>query len=167
MQHSVSAYIGLGSNLSNPTQQVLTAIERIKQLKNCSLELVSSLYQTPPMGPQDQPDYTNAVAKISTSLTPYELLNSLQAIENQHGRTRDSGRWGARTLDLDILLYDALVSQDPELTLPHPGIASRAFVLYPLIELNKDLNIPTLGPVQTLIDKLNDSAPTRLDSAKI
>ena len=99
MQHSVSAYIGLGSNLSNPTQQVLTAIERIKQLKNCSLELVSSLYQTPPMGPQDQPDYTNAVAKISTSLTPYELLNSLQAIENQHGRTRDSGRWGARTLD--------------------------------------------------------------------
>lgn len=159
MPTSVSAFIGLGSNLSDPQQQILRAIKSISQLENCSLELSSSLYETPPMGPQDQPNYINAVIKINSTLKPYELLSTLQAIENQHGRTRDTGRWGARTLDLDILLYDRLISQDPDLTLPHPGLQSRAFVLYPLLEIDKDLNIPTLGPIQPLIVELNEPAP--------
>lgn len=159
MPTSVSAFIGLGSNLSDPQQQILRAIKSISQLENCSLELSSSLYETPPMGPQDQPNYINAVVKINSTLKPYELLSTLQAIENQHGRTRDTGRWGARTLDLDILLYDRLISQDPDLTLPHPGLQSRAFVLYPLLEIDKDLNIPTLGPIQPLIVELNEPAP--------
>lgn len=111
------------------------------------------------MGPQDQPNYINAVVKIDTTLKPYELLSTLQSIENQQGRIRDTGRWGARTLDLDILLYDQLISQDPQLTLPHLGLSSRAFVLYPLVEIDKDLNIPTLGPVQQLIDGLNEVPP--------
>lgn len=159
MPTSVSAFIGLGSNLSDPQQQILRAIKSISQLENCSLELSSSLYETPPMGPQDQPNYINAVVKINSTLKPYELLSTLQAIENQQGRTRDTGRWGARTLDLDILLYDRLISQDPDLILPHPGLQSRAFVLYPLLEIDKDLNIPTLGPIQPLIVELNEPAP--------
>lgn len=159
MESPVPAFIGLGSNLSNPKQQVLTAIESIKQLKNCSLKQSSSLYETPPMGPQDQPNYINAVVQINTTLKPYELLSTLQSIENQQGRIRDTGRWGARTLDLDILLYDQLISKDPQLILPHLGLSSRAFVLYPLVEIDKDLNIPTLGPAQQLIDKLNEAPP--------
>jgi len=159
VQPPVSAFIGLGSNLSGPEQQVLRAIKSINQLKNCSLELTSSLYESPPMGPQDQPYYINAVVKISTTLKPYELLSTLQAIENQQGRTRDTGRWGARTLDLDILLYDEVISHDSKLTLPHPGLPSRAFVLYPLAEIDKDLNIPTVGSVQQLIDELNEAPP--------
>ena len=154
-----SAFIGLGSNLLDPKKQVLSAIERINQLKNCSIELTSSLYETPPMGPQDQANYINAAIKISTCLGPYELLATLQTLESQQGRTRNTGRWGARTLDLDILLYDDLMSQDPQLTLPHPGLQSRAFVLYPLFEIDKDLNIPTLGPIQQLIEKLNEAPP--------
>ena len=111
------------------------------------------------MGPQDQPNYINAVVKIKTSLSPYELLGTLQCIENQQGRTRDKGRWGARTLDLDLLLYDTLVSQDSALTLPHPGLPYRSFVLYPLFEIDKNLNIPTFGAIQTLLERLEDEPP--------
>lgn len=159
MPSSVSAFIGLGSNLSDPPQQVRRAIDKIQHLGCCSLEQCSSLYETPPMGPQDQPNYINAVVKIKTSLSPYELLGTLQCLENQQGRTRDKGRWGARTLDLDILLYDTLVSQDPTLTLPHPGLPFRSFVLYPLFEIDKNLNIPTFGAIQTLLERLEDEPP--------
>jgi len=152
-------FIGLGSNLSNPVQQVVNAIQDISALEQCSLELASSLYETPPMGPQDQPDYINAVVKISTSFKPYQLLDALQRIENQHGRSRDTGRWGARTLDLDILLYDDIVSHDPRLTLPHPGLASRAFVLYPLFEIDRQLKLPNLATLQQLIEELNEAPP--------
>ncbi|MBV1913276.1 MAG: 2-amino-4-hydroxy-6-hydroxymethyldihydropteridine diphosphokinase [Cycloclasticus sp.] len=161
------AYIGLGSNLANPVQHILSAIDDIRAMENCSLKLISRLYETPPVGPQDQPNYINAAVKISTSLKPYELLATLQTIENQHGRTRETGRWGARTLDLDILLYDSIISNDPTLTLPHPELHNRAFVLYPLLDLDKDLEIPTLGKLQPLIKALNETPPRIIHSSII
>ena len=102
------AYIGLGSNLSQPEQQIRQAIHELKQLVNCRVEKLSSLYLSRPMGPQDQPDYMNAVVMLSTSLSPLELLDQLQAIENKAGRIRKENRWGPRVLDLDILLFDNL-----------------------------------------------------------
>ncbi|MFT6625117.1 MAG: 2-amino-4-hydroxy-6-hydroxymethyldihydropteridine diphosphokinase [Cycloclasticus sp.] len=156
---SKTVFIGLGSNLNQPVQQILQAIKRIKALSDVSLEDVSSLYETPPMGPQDQPHYVNAVAKITTTLEPLALLDALQTIETIQGRTRESARWGARTLDLDILLYADKCSTDPKLTLPHPGLHLRSFVLYPLFEIEHQLDIPNLGSVQQLIERLNESSP--------
>ena len=152
-------YIGLGSNLADPTQQVLQAIEDIKGLEDSVFIDASSLYQTPPMGPQDQPNYINAVVKINTALEPLALLTHLQAIETLRGRTRNTGRWGARTLDLDVLVYEGTTSNDPQLTLPHPGIALRNFVLYPLSEINSQLTIDGLGSVAQLIKRLNEASP--------
>lgn len=161
------AYIGLGSNLANPVQHILSAIDDIRAIENCSLKLTSRLYETPPVGPQDQPNYINAAVIINTSLKPFELLTALQTIENQHGRTRDTGRWGARTLDLDILLYDSIISNEPTLTLPHPELHNRAFVLYPLLDLDKDLEIPNLGKLQALIKTLKETPPRIIHSSII
>jgi len=152
-------YIGLGSNLAEPIKQVLQAVEDIKKLQHSTVDQVSSLYQTPPMGPQDQPHYINAVIKINTTLKPLALLTQLQSIENQRGRTRNTGHWGARTLDLDILVYEGTTSTDPTLTLPHPGIALRNFVLYPLSEISPQLQIEGLGSVTQLINHLNEACP--------
>lgn len=161
---AATAYIGLGSNLAEPTQHILSAIEDIHNIQNSSLARTSRLYETAPIGPQDQPNYINAAVSLETSLDPYELLAALQQIENQHGRTRDTGHWGARTLDLDILLYNGLVSNDPILTLPHPELHNRAFVLYPLLDLDKDLEVPKLGKLQALIKTLNEAAPRAIQS---
>lgn len=152
-------FIALGSNLHQPVQQVLSAINRLKVEKDLSVTAISSLYETPPMGPQDQPNYINAVVKASTTLQPLALLTLLQSIENHHGRNRDTGRWGARTLDLDILLYGQHCSTDPVLTLPHPGIAVRGFVLHPLFEIEPPLVIPLLGSVEQLLVTLNEPCP--------
>ena len=164
---SATVYIGLGSNLAEPIQHVLQAIEDIKELRQSTVDAISSLYQTLPMGPQDQADYINAVVKISTTLKPLALLACLQAIENHHGRTRDTGHWGARTLDLDILLYEGTNSNDPVLTLPHPGIAQRDFVLYPLSEINPQLHIPPLGTVKKLIQQLDQPCPTLINAKNL
>jgi 2-amino-4-hydroxy-6-hydroxymethyldihydropteridine diphosphokinase len=154
-----SVFIGLGSNLSKPTQQVLGAISAIKSLKKSTFKAASSLYQTPPMGPQNQPHYINAVVHINTTLKPFELLKALQNIEQLHNRTRDTGHWGARTLDLDILIFEGYTSNDPVLTLPHPGVHCRSFVLYPLCELNASLVIPNLGSIKQLIKQLGEPCP--------
>jgi len=164
---SAIVYIGLGSNLAKPIQRVLQAIEDIKGLRDSTVADVSSLYQTPPMGPQDQADYINAAVEISTTLKPLELLTCLQAIENHHGRTRDTGRWGARTLDLDILIYEGTNSDDPVLTLPHPGIALRSFVLYPLNEINPQLHIEGLGSISQIIDSLNEPCPSLINTKNL
>jgi 2-amino-4-hydroxy-6-hydroxymethyldihydropteridine diphosphokinase len=103
------------------------------------------------MGPQDQPDYVNAVMAVETDLTPLELLRALQAIENQHGRVRIGARWGARTLDLDLLLYGDQLINHPDLTVPHSGITERAFVLYPLHEIAPQLIIPNKGKLVDLL----------------
>lgn len=159
---SASVFIGLGSNLSNPVQQVLYAINEIAALPNTTLHACSHLYKTAPMGPQDQPRYINAVVHIQNTQPPLALLATLQRIEQQHNRTRDTGHWGARTLDLDILHIEGQTSNTDELTLPHPGLAQRGFVLYPLHDVSPTLNIPGLGSVEHLIKQLNEAKPAIL-----
>ena len=147
----IDAYIGLGSNLDDPEQQILDAMDELDCIPESWLAMTSSLYVSAPMGPQNQPDYVNAVALIRTVLEPIHLLDELQAIENRHGRLREQ-RWGPRTLDLDLLLYGDQVIDVPRLTVPHPGLAERAFVLYPLAEISPDLHVPGLGVVTALRD---------------
>ncbi|WP_455210984.1 2-amino-4-hydroxy-6-hydroxymethyldihydropteridine diphosphokinase [Kaarinaea lacus] len=147
----VRCYIGLGSNLDNPAQQVATALNELMQLPQSKFIHASSLYESPPMGPPDQPNYVNAVAAIDTCLSAEVLLQHLLNVEQRHGRVRGSQRWTARTLDLDLLLYGQQILKSQLLTIPHPGIAERNFVLYPLQEIAPDLVIPQLGPLSALI----------------
>jgi 2-amino-4-hydroxy-6-hydroxymethyldihydropteridine diphosphokinase len=135
-------YIGLGSNLSDPKNQIHLAVDALKNIKHCNLTNLSSLYFSRPMGPQDQPDYMNAVAEISTELSPLHLLDELQTIENLAGRVRKDNRWGARILDLDILLFDNEVISHERLTVPHYGLELREFVLLPLVEISPELILP-------------------------
>lgn len=115
------------------------------------------------MGPQDQPDYINAVAELETMLPALRLLALLQEIENRQGRLRGPVRWGPRTLDLDLLIYGQERIVDPTLTVPHPGIAGRAFVLYPLAEIAPGLHIPGLGPLQGFLSRCPPAGLERLD----
>jgi len=133
------AYIGLGSNIENPQTQINTALVNIQSHEQISIQLCSHLYASAPMGPQNQPDYVNAVVKITTGLTPIELLDVLQEIEQQHGRKRLGERWGPRSLDLDIILFNNLNMDNDRLTLPHYGMAQREFVMVPLFEIEPDM----------------------------
>lgn len=141
MTKLAQAYIGLGSNLDSPADQLGRALTAIANHDAIQQVQSSPWYQSRAVGPGEQPDYLNAVAKISTSLSPGALLTALQTIENHQGRTR-SVRWGARTLDLDILLYDQLVVSTDVLTIPHPEIRYRGFVLKPLADLSPELCLP-------------------------
>ena len=136
-----TTYIGLGSNLNNPTAQLEQAVEELQALPKSQLNKVSSFYQSKPVGPQDQDDFINAVVEIETSLSPTELFTHLQAIEVAHGRKRRL-RWGPRTLDLDILLYGTQTIDTPTLQIPHPEMTNRAFVLVPLMEIAPGLSLP-------------------------
>lgn len=144
-------FIGLGSNLDNPRAQLTQAIEALQQLPESVNPRVSSMYRSRPMGPQDQPDYVNAVMQLDTRLSPLELLDQLQSIEQQQGRVRGEVRWGPRTLDLDLLLYDQQVIDLPRLKIPHPGLHERSFVLYPLFEIAPALEIPGMGSLKSLL----------------
>lgn len=144
-------FIGLGSNLDEPLSQLKSAIEHLKNTQGITFIAVSHFYSSPPMGPQDQPDYINAVVELDIELTAEGLLDELQKIENLQGRLR-SQHWGARTLDLDILLYGSEVINTERLTVPHQGLSERNFVLYPLSDLvNKDFEIPILGKLNILL----------------
>ena len=147
----IRCYIGIGGNLNNPKATVINAIEQLKQLPQSRWVGVSSLYQSKPMGPADQPDYINAVAAIDTELEPLELLTATQQIEQQHGRERKDQRWGARTLDLDILLFGEQIIAHDRLVVPHYGLQQREFVLYPLQELQADLVLPDGLTLQQVI----------------
>ena len=147
----VRVYVGLGSNLSDPVSQINVAIEDLAMLPESHLISRSSLYQSVPLGPQNQPDFINAVAALDTVLTPYELLRQLQAIEVRRGRLRGVERWGPRTLDLDLLIYGETSMNDEILTLPHPGLPERNFVLYPLYEIAPDLEVVGWGRLTQLI----------------
>ncbi|MDB1123047.1 2-amino-4-hydroxy-6-hydroxymethyldihydropteridine diphosphokinase [Vibrio algarum] len=138
----ITVYIAIGSNLNDPVNQTKNAIEALKNLTKTQFLQASSLYSSAPMGPQDQPDYINAVVEIQTELTPIELLNLTQAIELEHGRVRKGERWGPRTLDLDILLYGNDVIHSERLVIPHYGMHEREFVLYPLAEIAPNLKLP-------------------------
>lgn len=130
-------FIGLGSNLGDSEQILREAVEKLRELGVVS---VSKLYQSPPMGPQDQPNYHNAVAQLITDLAPLALLDALQSIENESGRVR-SRRWGERTLDLDLLLYAEKNIINERLTVPHIGILERDFVVIPLLDLDSEFKI--------------------------
>jgi len=148
------AYIGLGSNLSDPQAQIISALTKLEQLTNCSVTQVSSLYFSRPMGPQDQPDYMNAVVALDTILSPIELLDQLQSIENEAGRVRKDNRWGARILDLDILLFNEMVINSERLVVPHYGLKLREFVLLPLAEIAPSLLLPDGTSVLQLANQI-------------
>ncbi|WP_421868903.1 2-amino-4-hydroxy-6-hydroxymethyldihydropteridine diphosphokinase [Motiliproteus sp.] len=134
-------YIGLGSNLEDPLKQVQQALQELAELPHCSNLAHSRLYRSDPVGPAGQPDYINAVARLETRLQPLDLLDQLQALEQQHRRVRLQ-HWGPRTLDLDILLYGDRQIDLPRLQVPHPHMSDRNFVLYPLQELEPTLKFP-------------------------
>jgi 2-amino-4-hydroxy-6-hydroxymethyldihydropteridine diphosphokinase len=136
------AYIGLGSNLSEPIKQVKDAIKKIEKIPQSRITAHSSLYLSKPMGPQDQDDFINAVIALETSLSAIDLLDALQSIENEAGRIRKENRWGARILDLDIILFGNEVINSERLTIPHYGMAEREFVLLPLVEIAPLLQLP-------------------------
>ncbi len=138
------AYIGLGSNLDQPLEHIKQAAEALDQIPQTQLLALSPLYQSKAVGPGEQPDYTNAVAALETQLPPLELLHQLQAIENKQGRKRGPVRWVARTLDLDLLLFNNIILETEELTIPHPRMTERNFVLFPLRDLATLLS-PTLA----------------------
>jgi 2-amino-4-hydroxy-6-hydroxymethyldihydropteridine diphosphokinase len=148
----VEAYIGLGSNLESPADKILSARKAIAKQRQIKEVKFSSLYSSPPMGPKDQPDYVNAVMCIDSDLSAIDLLRVLQKIELDFGRTRKAERWGARTLDLDLLLYADQQIDIPDLIVPHVGLAERSFVLYPLQEIASDhLFVPGKGLVEQLV----------------
>lgn len=165
------AFIGLGSNLSgesqathrDPKQQIHYALKKISQHPEITILGISSLYQTTAIGPGNQPDYINAAAMIETSLEPNVLLDFMQLIEHQQGRVREQ-RWGARTLDLDLLIYDQLMESTTRLTLPHPRAYERAFVLAPLADLDADLIIPNYGKVTDLLANFSMQGIVRLSN---
>jgi 2-amino-4-hydroxy-6-hydroxymethyldihydropteridine diphosphokinase len=159
----ISAYIGLGSNLENPAEQIKSARTAITQIAGVRELAFSSLYHSSPMGPQDQPDYVNAVMCVATDLPPIDLLRQLQRIENDHGRVRKAERWGARTLDLDMLIYGDQLIEQPDLIVPHLGLAERAFVLYPLFEIAPQLVVPGKGHIVDLLAQCPMNELKRLD----
>lgn len=135
-------WLALGSNLSEPLQQVSAALDALAKLLQTQLIACSSYYRSCPFGPQDQPDFLNAVVALDTTLTPETLLDHTQAIELLHGRTRKAPRWGPRTLDLDILLFGNRIITTSRLTVPHYDMYNREFMLYPLAELAPNLHFP-------------------------
>ncbi|SMN00059.1 2-amino-4-hydroxy-6-hydroxymethyldihydropteridinepyrophosphokinase [uncultured Candidatus Thioglobus sp.] len=149
------AYIGLGSNLNNPKQQIKDALLALNETKDVKVAALSSLYQSPPVDGSNQPDYINAVCEVDTHLTALELLRVCQHIETQQHRVREK-KWGARTIDLDIITYGVQVLATHQLVIPHPEMMNRAFVLLPLAEIEADFKVPVLGDIRDLIDKLGD-----------
>lgn len=158
----VRVFIGLGSNLAEPVRQLRQALHALVGLPATRLHAQSSLYRNPPMGPVWQPDFVNAVAELRTDLTPRALLAALQRIESRQGRNRTIVRWGPRTLDLDILLWGTQRLKLQGLIVPHPGIAHRAFVLYPLAELAPGLDVPGYGRIERLLAGVDASTLTRI-----
>ena len=151
----IPAYIGLGSNLQDPPRQVRRALEALADLPSTRLVLRSSLYGSKPFGPVVQADFCNAVAGLLTRLAAADLWGALRSLEQQLGREPAPERWGPRLIDLDLLVYGSERRSDPALTLPHPGIAERNFVLRPLCDIAPDLMVPGLGRVAHLASSVS------------
>jgi 2-amino-4-hydroxy-6-hydroxymethyldihydropteridine diphosphokinase len=158
----VPAYVALGSNLDDPRAQVERAVAALAALPDTRLVRCSSLYRTRPYGPVEQPDFVNAVAGVLTQLDPAALLAQLKALEARMGRERPVVRWGPRRIDLDLLVHGTARIAQPDLHLPHPGIAERAFVLVPLAEIAPDLDVPGLGHVRGLLGRVDSGDLERL-----
>ena len=151
-----SAYIGLGSNLDDPPQQIEKAIEMLGDLADTQVEARSSMYRSAPFGPVEQANFVNAAVTLATSFGVHELLSQLKKIEHDIGR-EPTVRWGPRIIDLDLLVFGDLVVDEPGLIVPHPGIAERNFVLLPLREIAPELLIPGLGRLTDIA--VNESEP--------
>ncbi len=158
------AFVGLGSNLAEPCTQVLQAIEDLNRLPRTRVLARSSLYRSAPVGYLEQPDFINAVAKLETELAPRMLLDALLELEQRHGRTREF-RNAPRTLDLDLLLYDDLAHSESGLTIPHPQMHLRAFVLQPLLEIAPDSVIPGVGPAAGALQECGQQRLERIADA--
>jgi 2-amino-4-hydroxy-6-hydroxymethyldihydropteridine diphosphokinase len=156
-----TAFIGLGSNLDNPASQIEKALTALHALSNVEHVLCANWYESKAIGPGDQPNYINTVASLRTLHSPHELLHQLQHIENQQGRQREI-RWGARTLDLDLLLYDNVQMSSDNLTLPHPEMAKRSFVLLPLYDLAPTLIMPNGEKLEELVQQCDCSDIERI-----
>jgi 2-amino-4-hydroxy-6-hydroxymethyldihydropteridine diphosphokinase len=156
------AYIGVGSNLSDPRAQVLKASTRLTELPLTRVLLTSPLYRSRPLGPAAQPDFVNAVAGVLTQLDPEALLAALKALEAALGRPERHARWGPRIIDLDLLSHGRERRSEAALTLPHPGIVERNFVLYPLADIAPDLDLPGLGRVAELKKRVTPEGLTLL-----
>ena len=163
------AYIGLGSNRSDPHAQLDAALAAMDALPSTGLAAVSQRYWTEPVGDPDQPEFLNAVAMLETGLEPSALLRELQRIEKEQGRDRNPRRpWGPRTIDLDLLVFGVETIDEPELTVPHPRIRERAFVLRPLADVSPDLELPGAASVRSLLARVDSSGvwPAERDSSK-
>lgn len=161
---SVNAYVGVGSNLDDPARQVRRALDALGRIARSTLAAHSSAFRNPAIGPGEQPDYVNAVARIDTCLEPHALLDALQSIERAQGRTRGALRWTARTLDLDLLLYGTRCINDERLVVPHPRLHERAFVLAPLYEIAPALSIPGKGSVRALLEGVSLDELTKVEA---
>jgi len=148
------AYVGVGSNLADPEAQVRRAFDALAKLPGTMLVARSPLYRTPPFGDVPQPAFVNAVAGLLTQLEPEDLLERLRAIEKQLGREPPRERWGPRLIDLDLLVLGTEKRATDSLSLPHPGIAERDFVLYPLADIAPDLDVPGVGRVASLRERV-------------
>ena len=160
--HWYPAYVGLGSNLQMPTQQVETAIELLGAIPDTRLVAASSLYRSAPFGGIEQPDFVNAAAALLTQLDAPALLAELKNIEARQGRERDDKRWGPRVLDLDLLVHGSAVIDEPGLSVPHPGIAERNFVLLPLVEIAPELVVPGLGRIAAIPVNTDEPSISRI-----
>ena len=155
------AFIGLGSNLENPKIQIENALKTLNKDDEIDVRSISSMYESKPLLDMPGPNYINAVCRIDTTLWADDLLDVCQSIEDNQKRIREV-KWGSRTIDLDILLYGQQVISSDRLSIPHPEMIDRAFVMVPLHEIDKEINVPLLGPVKKLIGRIN-----RLDVKKI
>ncbi|MGE0971829.1 2-amino-4-hydroxy-6-hydroxymethyldihydropteridine diphosphokinase [Klebsiella sp. WOUb02] len=153
------AFIALGSNLAAPLEQVKAAVAALAEIPNSRIVAVSSFYRTPPLGPQDQPDYLNAAVALETGLAAEELLNHTQRIELQQGRERKAERWGPRTLDLDIMLFGEQVIDSKHLTVPHYDMKNRGFMLWPLFEIAPELHFPDGVALRSVLTRLAADKP--------
>ena len=155
------AYIGLGSNLQGPKEQIEKALKALSEARETTLMSVSSFYQSKPLQDMPGPNYLNAVCKIETKLNALDLLNFCQEIEDNQPRVRRV-KWGSSTIDLDILLYGDQILATKRLIIPHPEMINRAFVLLPLFEIEPGLKLPLLGPLKGLLERIETSDVEKL-----
>ncbi|AIR65258.1 2-amino-4-hydroxy-6-hydroxymethyldihydropteridine diphosphokinase [Cedecea neteri] len=155
------AYIALGSNQASPLEQVSSALDALAAIPQSRMVATSSFYRTPPLGPQDQPDYLNAAVVLDTGLSAEALLDHTQRIELEHGRVRKAERWGPRTLDLDLMLFGDEVMHTERLTVPHYDMKNRAFMLVPLLEIAPECRFPDGQSVAAILASLSQEGITR------
>jgi 2-amino-4-hydroxy-6-hydroxymethyldihydropteridine diphosphokinase len=159
----IPAYVALGSNLDDPRGQVERAFDALARIPRTRLALRSASYRSRPFGPVPQPDFVNAVAGLLTQLDAATLLHELKTLESALGRSTPVVRWGPRLIDLDLLVHGTTRLQEPQLHVPHPGIAERDFVLVPLCDVSPSLLVPGIGRVRSLLAALDSSGLERID----